>query len=114
MNSPPPPQRPAYDSTDESDVEQTPPANAADVSDEEIARSVSNLVIQRGDDGDGRGRSREGYGFRPVLSPGAATPTGSSTLASGNGDDEVRSPSIIPDVNGLGWPGKASFRSPVF
>lgn len=106
MNSHPPPQRPAYDSTDDSDVEQTPPANAADVSDEEIARSVSHLVIQRGDNGDGRARSREGYGFRPVLSPGVATPTGSSTLASGNGDDEVRSPSIIPDVNGLGWPGK--------
>ncbi|KAG8915751.1 hypothetical protein FRC00_000453 [Tulasnella sp. 408] len=111
MNSHPPPPRPAYDSTDESDVEQTPPANAADVTDEEIARSVSNLVVQRADDNDddGRARSREGYGFRPVLSrtaSGVATPTGSSTLASGNDDDGARSPSVIPDVNGLGWPAK--------
>lgn len=120
MNSHPPPPRPAYDSTDESDVEQTPPANAADVTDEEIARSVSNLVVQRAaaddnKDDDGRGRSREGYGFRPVLSrtaSGVATPTGSSTLASGNDDDGARSPSsVIPDVNGLGWPGKQPFRS---
>ncbi|KAG8918001.1 hypothetical protein FRC01_002089 [Tulasnella sp. 417] len=112
MNShPQPPPRPAYDSTDESDVEQTPPANAADVTDEEIARSVSKLVVQRSDDDDdGRGRSREGYGFRPVLSrtaSGVATPTGSSTLASGNDEDGLRSPSsVIPDVNGLGWPAK--------
>ncbi|KAG9015957.1 hypothetical protein FRB90_004067 [Tulasnella sp. 427] len=114
MNPHPPAQqlRPAYDSTDESDVEQTPPANAADVTDEEIARSVSRLAVQRPDgDGDGRGRSREGYGFRPVLSrtaSGVATPTGSSTLVNGDGggEEESRSPSIIPDVNGLGWPAK--------
>ncbi|KIO23216.1 hypothetical protein M407DRAFT_244852 [Tulasnella calospora MUT 4182] len=110
MNSHPPPPEPAYDSTDESDVEQIPPANAADVTDEEIARSVSKLAVQRSDnDDDDRGRSREGYGFRPVLSrtaSGVLTPTGSSTLVSSNDDGETRSLNVIPDVHGLGWPAK--------
>lgn len=70
------------------------PANAPDATDKEISASVASLpahsaIITRG-------RSKEGYGFKPSIS-GIPTPN--------PGRETPRSPSLIPDVNGLGWPG---------
>ncbi|KAG8898468.1 hypothetical protein FRB99_007420 [Tulasnella sp. 403] len=65
-------------------------ANTADADQAVIADAVSAIAI--------RGRSREGYGFRPPS--GVATPTANGS--------HTNTDSPIPDVNGLGWPAKST------
>lgn len=84
----------------------------------ELTQSVADLALQANP----RGRSREGYGFRPSAGPSTPLPEPDSGRIIPNGNAEEEQPesdpplpiagravnnatSAIPDVNGLGWPG---------
>lgn len=99
------------------DMDHQPVQTSPNPTDAELAHNVAALTLINGTNSDDRSnsgsRGREGYGFRPVS--GRATPVGHDQWQPGGTDEPEENErmgsssnavSAIPDVNGLGWPGK--------